>query len=93
MCAHLSTTADNISFVNVTVTHFFETNIWTAKSETKIKATQLSEWCSPFTSDTRNWSANTRRENNQINNTKGVHLKLVSDIKFYLSLQAHVIEH
>lgn len=91
VCAHLSTTADNSSSVNVSVTHLVETNIWTAKSETKIKATQLSEWCSPFTSDTRNWSTNTH-ENNW-NNKKGAHLKLVSDIKFHLSLQAHVIEH
>lgn len=30
---------------------------------------------------------------NEQNNKKGVHLKLVSDIIFYLSLQAHVIEH
>lgn len=46
----------------MTLTHFFETNIWTAKRETKIKATQLSEWCSPFTSETRNWGADKGQE-------------------------------
>lgn len=61
VCARLLTTADNSSFVSVSVTHFVETNIWTAKSETKIKATQLREWCSPFTSDTRNCNTNTRK--------------------------------
>lgn len=89
LCAHSSTTADNGSFVSASVTHFVETNIWTAKSETKINATQLREWCSPFTSDTRNCSANTRRVKNGWNDREGVHLEL----KVYLSLQAHVIEH
>lgn len=75
----------------MTVTHFVDTNIWTAKRETKIKATQLREWCSPFTSETRNWSADDRQEMRTTRDHRGRFTR--GRRRLYLSLQAHVVEH